>query len=192
MLHGIDYLRGKGVTSIELDGVFPAVPLYRKLGFRDKYLSLRFGRDPDNNIKPGNIQPSISINDIIKFDKRKTGLDRSRLLRGLYEQIPDSAFIDKNDNSFGYAIIKPCAGNYSLIGPMVCDNLKNAENLVTAIIQKYGNRILTIGVPEKNKDFSDLLIKNGFIYNLPSLRMYLDEMVEYEDFIYAILSAGQG
>jgi ribosomal protein S18 acetylase RimI-like enzyme len=37
----ISYLESVGVTSMELDGVFKAAPLYRRVGFKDKYLSLR-------------------------------------------------------------------------------------------------------------------------------------------------------
>ena len=35
----MSYLQSKGVPTIELDGVLEAAPLYRRLGFQDKYLS---------------------------------------------------------------------------------------------------------------------------------------------------------
>jgi ribosomal protein S18 acetylase RimI-like enzyme len=189
---GMDYLKQKGVSTSELDGVFPAVPLYRRLGFRDKYLSLRFFRNP-KEIKTGNISPSdFSIEKIIDFDRQKTGLDRSRLLKGFFEQIPDSLFVNRQPDSFGYAIVKPCAGNFSMIGPMVCDNIKNAENLLKAIIDKYDDRTIVIGVPEMKIDFVDILIRHGFDYSLPSLRMSLGKSIDYEKSVYAILSPGQG
>lgn len=44
MQRAIGYLDGRSVRAIELDGVFEAASLYRRLGFVDKYLSLRFYR----------------------------------------------------------------------------------------------------------------------------------------------------
>ena len=58
MGHAINYLNGKGVKTVELDGVFPAVSMYRRLGFKDKYLSLRFIRRPEEcnlDIKNNNL-----------------------------------------------------------------------------------------------------------------------------------------
>jgi GNAT superfamily N-acetyltransferase len=192
MLHGIDYLHSKGVTTIELDGVFPAVPLYRRLGFRDKYLSLRFFRKPQKISISDSPQPDISIDRIIDYDRQKIGLDRSRLIKKLYEQLPDSLFVDSRSDSFGYAVIKPCAGNYSMLGPIVCDNIDNADNLLQSGIKKYGDRMLLIGMPEKKTEFIDILIKSGFNYSLPSLRMSLGHNIDYEKYVYAILSPGQG
>jgi len=192
MLHGIEYLKTEGVISIELDGVFPAVPLYRRLGFEDKYLSLRFYR----NLKTGaddSIPPTpYSINDILKYDKEKTGLDRGRLLRVMSEQLPDSVFVEKQPGAFGYSIVKPCAGDLSMIGPMVCDNIRIAEILLKSAIRKFGRRVLLLGVPELNNTFVKLLLHNGFKYSPPVLRMYLGEPIEYEKSIYGILSPGQG
>jgi ribosomal protein S18 acetylase RimI-like enzyme len=44
MHRAIGYLEGRSVRAIELDGVFEAASLYRRLGFIDKYLSLRLYR----------------------------------------------------------------------------------------------------------------------------------------------------
>ena len=49
MNEAIDYLNKKGVQTIELDSVFPALSLYRPLGFKDKYLSLRLLRPSNDN-----------------------------------------------------------------------------------------------------------------------------------------------
>ncbi len=192
MKKGIEYLRQKGVQSIELDAVFPAVPLYRRLGFRDKYLSLRFCRNPkkaDISEKPHLVS---SIDDIIKFDKEKTDLDRGRMLAAFFEQMPESIYIDKQSEAFGYAIVKPCAGNFSMIGPMVCNDIQNARNLLESIIVRYWDRALLVGVPEMKESFVDLLTRSGFDFWPPSLRMYLGDGAEYEKHVYAILSPGQG
>ncbi|MBD3218560.1 MAG: GNAT family N-acetyltransferase, partial [candidate division Zixibacteria bacterium] len=42
MALGMDHLKSRGVNSIELDAVFLAMSLYRRLGFKDKHFSYRF------------------------------------------------------------------------------------------------------------------------------------------------------
>jgi len=75
MKQGIDYLTKNGIKTIELDGVFPAVMLYRKLGFRDKYLSLRFMRRAEerSHEKPSPRPFSKNVHMIVDFDREKTG-----------------------------------------------------------------------------------------------------------------------
>lgn len=52
MRRAIGYLRARSVRTIELDGVFRATSLYRRLGFVDKYLSLRFYGKEDRLCRP--------------------------------------------------------------------------------------------------------------------------------------------
>ena len=42
MEHGLDYLRGRGASTVRLEGDPPGIPLYRKLGFVDEFESCRF------------------------------------------------------------------------------------------------------------------------------------------------------
>ncbi|MFH1700688.1 MAG: GNAT family N-acetyltransferase [Candidatus Zixiibacteriota bacterium] len=81
VLHAIDRLKKDKVATIELDGVFPAVPLYRRLNFRDKYLSLRLFRPGlKKEFSPNRKEPDAPCKDILHLDKELTGKDHSRLL----------------------------------------------------------------------------------------------------------------
>lgn len=67
MEHAINVLKKKGVKTIELDGVFPAVSLYRRLKLKDKYLSLRFMRKATGgNVKRATQNINIAKNYYLK------------------------------------------------------------------------------------------------------------------------------
>jgi ribosomal protein S18 acetylase RimI-like enzyme len=190
--HAIDYLENKGVKTIELDGVFAAVSLYRRLGFRDKYLSLRFFRPP-GTVKRAreNLIPEAS-KEIIDFDLLQTGIERQRLLRRYLKEYKDTVYTVRDAGLSAYAFVRPRAGGFKTVGPMVSANKKAAQKLITGIISEYTDTGLAIGVPEHNRTMVKLLFKHGFYYNLPSLRMYRGKKKEYEKNIYGILSPEKG
>jgi GNAT superfamily N-acetyltransferase len=198
MEHAINYLNGKGVKSVELDGVFPAVSMYRRLGFKDKYLSLRFLRRPEEcNLDIENSKIEFKDNDkilnkIVNFDKAMTGIYRERVIRKILEEFKDSLYISDSDKIKGYSIVRErSTGNFTP-GPIVALNNTVAEKLLSRIASDYGNRVLTIGVPEINSFMIDILLDNGFVYNEPSVRMYMGERMDYERHIYGILSPEKG
>jgi ribosomal-protein-alanine N-acetyltransferase len=189
----LEYLEGKGVTTMELDGVFAAASLYRRFGFRDKYLSLRFRRQPLKSDEKYQLTlPPQASDEIVLFDRRKTGIKRERLISRLIGDFPDSVYVIKKKKMLGYAIVRRREGGFFAIGPLVAENPKLAETLVSGIIQKYPGRILTIGVPAVNRDMVDILLKNRFLYCPPSLRMYRGKKITYEKHVYGILSPEKG
>ncbi len=92
MEHALKYLgEQNNISTIELDGDFPAVELYRKLGFRDKYFSFRFCRKPTNDCRKssesstGKLQASIvEPEKIIESDNKlidTPDINRERFLK---------------------------------------------------------------------------------------------------------------
>ncbi|MBN1211235.1 MAG: GNAT family N-acetyltransferase [candidate division Zixibacteria bacterium] len=190
--HAIDFLENKDVKTIELDGVFAAVSLYRRLGFRDKYLSLRFFRPPapvKHTSEPLNPDPA---GDIIEFDLQHTGIMRQRLLKRYLNEYRDAVYTVREPGLEAFAFARPRAGGLKTIGPMVAANKKAAQILIMNLISKYTDTRLTMGVPEHNHTMVKLLYKQGFYYNPPSLRMYRGKKKEYEKNIYGILSPEKG
>jgi ribosomal protein S18 acetylase RimI-like enzyme len=188
----IEYLRTRGVKCIELDGVFPAVPLYRRLGFRDKYLSFRLYRPPSES--RGEVISPLpdAVDAVVAYDRRMTGLNRERLIRHFFKIFPEAVFVTRSDKVTGYAVVQPRAGNVVAIGPLVADNSEMAESLLLTIIGKYSQHSIAVGVSETNREAVALYRNHGFIYSEPSLRMYLGERREYEENIFAIMSPEKG
>lgn len=192
MRHAIDYLARKNISTVEIDAVFEGVSLYSRLGFRDKYLSLRFrcnSRWGENSPPP--CSPEM-VHEIIEFDRNCTVLNRERMLRRYFEDLGDLIHVIKNDRVSSYAIIRPRLGGYFDIGPMVAADSSAARKLLGPILETYGPKGLAIGVPAVNTDAVELVVNNGFQYQPPSLRMYLGDRLDYEKNIYGIFSPEKG
>lgn len=188
----VEYLTKKGVTAIELDGVFAAVSLYRRLGFVDKYLSLRFVHEPGGDYGELYRCPDDLMPEIIAFDRDVTGLNRSRMLSRYTGEKSASYYVVREEAVKGYALVRKRAGGIFAIGPLVAVDRMYAESLLLSIMKKYGTRKLEIGVPAVNRGIADFLLENGFMYNQPSLRMYRGRRIDYEKNIYGIFSAEKG
>jgi ribosomal protein S18 acetylase RimI-like enzyme len=189
MRHAISMLQSDGVTTIELDGVFPAVPLYRRLGFKDKYISLRMFRPADD--APGSPpEPESPFEALPAFDLKHIGLDRQALLTCYIEEFADNFMsVGPDDTPHGYAFVKPREDNHCAIGPFIARDDIAADDLLTRIVKRYGSSSLWLGIPEINAQATALARRLGFLYLTPSLRMYLGEPIAYEKHVYGIISA---
>jgi len=190
--HAIAYLQGKGVRTIELDGVFRAASLYRRLGFKDKYLSLRFFRPPTGRAAAGKAMLREGPDDILEFDLMRTGIRRERIIRHYFKHFGESAFILMDDGVRAYAFARPRGGGDMGIGPFVAEDDRAAERLISEIERKYSEVGVSIGVPEDKRSMVELLKHLGFQYRAPSLRMYRGDRKAYENHVYGILSPEKG
>lgn len=186
------HLRSRSVRTIELDGVFPAVNLYRRLGFLDKQLSLRFHRKPAEAISPASSPLSVTLGDLLHFDREQIGIDRSAVLSRLYEDFRDSILVMGDDQIRGYAIVRPREGGAMAIGPLVAVTTQNAVDLLRIVVNRYHDKPLSIGVPEIKVEFARTLIAEGFVYRLPSVRMYFGARLEIEEHMFGIISPEKG
>ncbi|PWB67717.1 hypothetical protein C3F09_12925 [candidate division GN15 bacterium] len=190
MLHAVNYLLGKGVTTIELDGVWGAVTMYRKLGFRDKHLSLRFSRPADKRaVEPMN--SAIPATPIIALDRKLVGVARQRLLRAALTDRRNSLVVQGSPVS-AYALIRERAGGFSMVAPIIAPSWRQVPPLVDSVIKHYGDRPLWVGVPEPNYRMSQFLLSCGFVSREPSLRMYYGTRLNYEKHVYGIFGPAIG
>jgi len=192
----LKYLRDKRVRSIELDATFPAASLYRQLGFKDKYLSLRFylpaPSDPGPHDRNHGGNDTERITEIItRLDRRLTGLNRGRLLTHLAAEFGESIYLYPPQSPSGYARVYPRAGDNSAVGPLVAANDDAAAHIWDTILD-LATDPLTIGIPETQRTAVRMVCERGFLYRPPSLRMYLGDKLDYEPSVYAIISAEKG
>lgn len=192
LMHAVMYLKGKGVRTIELDGVFEATPLYRRMGFVDKYLSLRFFRTPAG--APLITEPPVPApsEEILDFDLHRTGIERQRIIRRYLDEYSNSAFVTRDRALSAYAFVRPRGGGTMAIGPFVAVDDRAAGHLMTGMVMKYSEVGLSVGVPDSKRSMITLLLNLGFKYHTPSLRMYLGDRKDYESHIYGILSPEKG
>jgi ribosomal protein S18 acetylase RimI-like enzyme len=187
-------LKSQGVIYFELDGVFPAVSMYRRLGFRDKYLSLRFIKSAVSDI-PSNPElksPPDNIDDIISFDFEQIGINRGNLVRHYWDDSILTLSTTDNNRTTGYAIVHPIKDNFVKLGPVVAAKSEHANELIREVTDNFKSSNIVLGVPEINQNAIKILRLHGFTYRLPSLRMYLGKRRDYENNIFAIASADKG
>ncbi len=197
MRRAMHYLHERKATCIELDATPDGAPLYRRLGFKDKYASLRFYRPADNNPASIDDPPSDEDKDetirlIASIDKRLSGLDRAHVLTRLIDEFPNSAFIDPSPSPNGYAIAYPRADNRITIGPLVAADDNTAGNILDRVIDAHAAQDICIGSPETRRAMPHMTAARGFRRRPPSLRMYRGQERRYEDHIFGIISAEKG
>ncbi|MCK4328456.1 GNAT family N-acetyltransferase [candidate division WOR-3 bacterium] len=192
MNHAIEYLQQRGIKTIELDGELVAISLYKRLGFKDKYLSLRFNVKGGRYSDYSTLYDASMLDEIVNFDREKTGISRERVIKKLLEEFSESTIVIRNKNLVAYAVVRPRAEGFFTIGPFIADKSAAGENLLKSIIRKYSKQRLCIGVPEVNSEAIRMLLRYRFKSTEPSLRMYLGERKDYEKHIYGILSPEKG
>lgn len=193
MEKAIDRLLQKGATTIELDAVISVVPMYRKLGFKEKYLSLRLRRvgervAPRKRVK---MEPPRA-RDVIDFDRKMVGMDRGKLIRRYINEFGASFHVLSGREVRGYAVVKERAGGALMVGPFVADGLGTVRRLLAQLLERYRGRLLTIGLPAVNVRANSMFLEAGFVNSEPSLRMYLGKRRSYESHMYGIASPEKG
>jgi GNAT superfamily N-acetyltransferase len=198
MKQAISYLRGIGVKVIRLEAVQNAVNLYRRLGFKEEFDSLRFrvvvqnlsiiehtfsikssNRVKIRSMKNGDI-PSIAELDSLYF-----GAPRTKVLRTLFQEFPHLCFVADIDNTLiGYIMCRKSESNTYKVGPWVCNpgESKVAEKLLIACSQMLGkNNVLALGIPFINDQAIQIAEKFGFQHVSTCKRMFYGQELMEDD-----------
>jgi GNAT superfamily N-acetyltransferase len=193
MQHAIDYLDGKGMKTIELDGVLPAVAMYRRMGFQEKYRSLRLVREPTHRFHtPSSVPRCEEPSALVEFDFRQTGIERQALISRLAAEFPASTFCLGTPRLEAYAVVRERTHGTLGIGPLVAQHRAACKTMMQGIVSMFGDRMITIGVPEINKAAVEIMLQHGFRQGTPSLRMFRGPSISYEEHVYGIASADVG
>jgi len=195
--HSIEYLKSAGISSIYLDGDLDAVPIYEKTGFRKICKSLRFvgkleGQE-NTHVRKTN---SDDLSTICDIDTDLFGEDRSFFLKHCFGLFPDYCFVLEIDNKiYGYIFARPGVDVVS-IGPFTalpCE--ENSVVLIERLGLAVGNKVLRIGILEKNTKAVDLIKSLGsFEEKVPCWRMVLGPSgnLGLNENLYAIGYAAKG
>ncbi len=199
MRRAIEYLQAKGAETIRLDADEKAAPLYMRLGFEEECRSLRFrgvgSMYPGTDVRL--LEPA-GLEELVLFDARWFGADRSRVLRRLFRDFPGFCFASYAYGRLtGYVMARQVEGLVR-IGPWVCrpdrTNPERAECLLQAILNKLAGQPVSLGVLEMNPFSVQILRRHGFQERLCSYRMRLgpDRHSGNPEGIFAIGAAAKG
>jgi predicted N-acetyltransferase YhbS len=177
MEHGLDRLRGRGTTTVRLDGDPPGIPLYRSLGFVDEFESCRF-------VLPGSRGEPVSgdsavltmgaadLDEVAALDAEIFGADRRRFLE-LVLTCAELALVRRRNARVVAALMVVPTDRGFRIGPCVALGRADARSLIAAAIAAAADRPVLIGVPALNHEARAMLTGMGFEKRPSSLRMRL-------------------
>jgi GNAT superfamily N-acetyltransferase len=121
MRRAMDHLLGRGVRSIRLDAVQKAIPLYRRLGFREEYWSLRYtGRASRSPVVDAEPMRRRDLDAVAELDHAYFRGSRGRLLRWVYDTFPGLCFASGEGGELtGYIMAKDGSDSVK-VGPWIC------------------------------------------------------------------------
>ena len=192
MVHAISRLRNEGVGSIRLDAVPKAITLYKRLGFKPEWSSLRFVTQASKQKEDTTIPiTKADLKEISRLDVKYFGLNRLEKLILIQNEFPGYCYKSMVGNdTVGYIMAREVRDGVK-VGPWICEPeyAKNASDLLKTIMNKTEGRTLKVGVPESNHLSVGIVEGLGF-KNLPaSIRMCAGSCVSVEK-IEGIFSVG--
>ncbi len=180
MKNALDYLFASGAETVKLEAVPEISDLYRKMGFKDEYDSLRFSTIKTSRSTQiayeTRITPVEETDQMASLDQKYFGANRANVLTRLFREFPEFAFVAKDGASLiGYAMLRPMQKGHR-IGPLVCR--PDRPDAIVALLEKCIEAIpkrspIFIGVPEPNKTATEVLRRLGFAQYSKSFRMHL-------------------
>jgi ribosomal protein S18 acetylase RimI-like enzyme len=193
----INYLRSCGCRSIYLDGDYPAVRLYEKLGFRHVCKSLRFyGQVSKKN--HGHVRPltSSDIEIISSIDREAFGADRRFFLQYRLRLFPNLCkVLFTRERNLGFCMAQPGQGVVT-IGPwLVGEGVERPIDLIESIAAEVGEMKLRLGILETNsRALQEIQKIKSLTKKKPSWRMVLgpDVGLGNSETLYSIGSASKG
>lgn len=192
MRHAFKYLKGKGARTIELDATNEGAPLYRRLGFIDKYVSLRLWRKGCQTTPAPSPPVKVSVPRATALDARLTGLNRKTIIEQFAREFGPPAGVVRSGRLAAFAFVYARAGNLVGAGPLVAEDQPAAEELLDTIVARHGKSDIRIGLPETKQEFVKILRQHQFTFQTPCVRMYLGLRRDYEESVYGIISPEKG
>jgi predicted N-acetyltransferase YhbS len=175
MKHAVHYLKTRGAETIRLDAVPKAIPLYKRLGFKEEYDSLRFiGAGRKIMYRKVSKMENEDLEGVVRLDTQFFGANRERVLRRVYKDFQDLCFVSFTDEKLAGFIMAKRGLNEVKVGPWICDpkHTEAAEELLKAILNEGKGMKIWVGVPSGNKKSVNILKDYGFVDQPKSIRMY--------------------
>jgi GNAT superfamily N-acetyltransferase len=186
MKRAMEHLEGLGIRCIRLDGVQKAVSLYRRLGFRDEYWSLRYtGRASRSPVTHAEPMRRSDLDAVTMLDEAFFRGRRGRMLRWVYERFPDLCFASWKDGELSGFIMAKDGSDSVKVGPWICcpGCEEAAEALLRSVMNMRVGEDFWVGCPEGNRSSVAVLERNGFTPLPSSLRMCYGDCGVREDVV---------
>ena len=171
--YALDYLAGRGYSTVRLEADPMGVGIYRRLGFQQQFRSLRFRSDPPHNpilAGVGNVVPCGDAPQLAAMDRYAFGDDRESLLAGLVDKARATYAYQSRGEIQGYVVVFPSVVGVHL-GPWIATDREVAASLIDRALTDFAETSMVVGLPETNRDAVESLKDRGFYETASSLRM---------------------
>jgi GNAT superfamily N-acetyltransferase len=198
MEHGLGHLRGRGSSTVRLEGDAPGIPLYRSLGFVDEFESCRFTlpMSGDRTTLDDTEAEAMLIGDldeVAALDAKIVGPNRRRFLE-LKLSAAGLAVVRRWNGVIVASLLASPTNRGLRIGPCSAFEAADARILIGAAISSASEHPVLIGMPALNTEALDMLAEMGFEKGTSSLRMRLGPQIDAGDptRVFAIASGAVG
>ena len=181
MEHVLTLLENAGVTTVHLEADPMGIGIYRRLGFKDRFESLRFRKTPphkvsaraDDSLVATKLTAPLAAHDLAemqRLDALSVADERGRLLER-YASMAPAGYVVRNERGLvGFALTWPSAFGVRF-GPCVSADPAAAESLLDAALADFPDKTVILGVPAVNRAAIALYEARGFARTPPCLRM---------------------
>jgi GNAT superfamily N-acetyltransferase len=162
--HGMRVLKDREAETIYLDGVLKAVELYERNGFHKVCRSWRFsGHLAGKSSSHVRRMVMSDLEQVRALDKRSFGADRSFFLERRLELFPELSYVMMNVEGICGYILGRSGESWVSAGPWVVkENAENPVDLLMALALDAGDRAISIGILETNRQACDMVRSVGF------------------------------
>jgi ribosomal protein S18 acetylase RimI-like enzyme len=198
MQHTIDYLHGRGIENILLDGVPAAVPLYERFGFRKVCRSLRFSGQVEGQAHTSCVRPmrSDDLAALCALDCAAFGEDRSFFLERRFALYPDLSKVLVVDGEIVGFVMGRRRQDIIGVGPWFVDPaFDNPGVLLQSVAAQAQTLELSLGVLKTNTRAVKTIKSLGLVERPdPPWRMVSGNSAQLgaADALYAVGSAAKG
>jgi ribosomal protein S18 acetylase RimI-like enzyme len=165
------------METIRLDATPAGKMVYDKFGFVDEYWLTRMkAMNPQPDPLPASsvVRP-ISRSDfpqILEFDREVFGADRRAILRRLYADAPEYAFVVESPSGLDGFTFGRHGFLAEHLGPVVASEESAARDLVSVCLNAHLGRPFLLDAPQFSQEWSQWLKSIGFREERPFIRMF--------------------
>lgn len=168
-----------GFRSIKLDATPAGQPLYQSLGFIEERVLNRMTNASFKEIKMETInlspQPVLQtdIGEVVKFDSKIFGVDRSYLIKTIHQNNPNKAFLLRQNGILSGYILGRVGTRFNYIGPVFAFTTAEAKVLIAKTLEFLSNQPVALDIHDDKQELIVWLESIGFIRQRQFARMYL-------------------
>lgn len=172
----LDYLEVEGVEAVKLDATPEGAPVYESLGFEAELRIERWagtaGVRASEPVAQADTTPPQLSEQVLEFDRRAFGADRSELIRALWDEacVAPSLRVGDGGCLLGYALARR-GSQASYVGPVVAEDTESAALVLDEVLGCLGSGQIYVDLNTTFEGGARELAARGFTKQRELVRM---------------------